>query len=94
MSNTPKPQANGLDDKELIKRIDAIYDESRQMAVLRIGSPICFLRKGMLALITEATREARIDELEKVYKEASTKMYSNGVEDFVADRLTQLKENK
>ena len=93
--STNKPQANGLDDKELIKRIDAIYDESRQMAMLRIGSPICFLRKGMLALITEA----RIDELNAVFVDfderkllttgdTKTKLIS------FTDRLNQLKENK
>ena len=93
MSNTPKPQANGLDDKELIKRIDAIYDESRQMAMLRIGSPICFLRKGMLALITEARIgvtnqwfQYMIDEVG--YEKA--KQYKDTV-DYM---IEQLKENK
>ena len=83
-------------DKELREKLNALYNESRQMGMLRTGSPIEHMVNGALQLITADRKrvalEARIDELEQVYPQLQKHHGVSGEGNYYYDdRIAELK---
>ena len=103
MTNTPKPQANGLDEinpaieQRLETSLRDVFFKGRRSMELEIETkgkaillPISSEIKAPKSVLLQLITDARIDELEK------TMPHTDGMRHYntVLRRLAQLKENK